>query len=209
MISKSIQNAIERLAKLPGIGPRHAARIAFYLLKESKKEVENFADHLKALKERVRTCPVCFLSFEPVRQDQKACDICTNLKRSKTAICVVEKETDVEAIEKTGLFKGVYHVVGENVDTLDKTTSASVKRLLDRIAYIKKQLTAKKQPEMEVILATNATTEGEALSSYLKKLIKPLGVNISRLGRGLSSGTELEYADQHTLASAFENRKPR
>lgn len=209
MTSETIKQAVDRLAQLPGIGPRHAARLVYFLLKTTKKDVDSLADGIRALKIKVNTCPVCFSSFEPSEVDQKTCSICANQKRQKTSICIVEKEADREPIEHTGLFKGVYHVVGEHVDTLGKTPAQSVKRLLERITYIKNQLPEKKQSDMEIILAMNATTEGDAIVAYLEKLIKPLGVPIARLGRGLSSGSELEYADQETLTAALENRKPR
>ncbi|MEK7493992.1 MAG: toprim domain-containing protein, partial [Patescibacteria group bacterium] len=133
--------------------------------------------------------------------------ICADTKRIKTAICVVERESDIDPIERTGAFKGTYHVVGESVDVLEKATPPSINQLLDRIAYIKKQLPQEKQKNMEVVLAMNATVEGDALALYLIKLITPLGVAVHRLGRGLASGAELEYADQQTLINALENRK--
>lgn len=207
MTPKAIQNVIDRLAKLPGIGPRHAARIVYFLLKTGHTELGEFSDSLKALKEKIKTCPVCFASFESTNGEQKTCLICADSKRTKTLLCVIEKESDIEPIEKTGLFKGVYHVVGEDIDTLDKTPSPAAAHLKERVLYIRKQLPLKRQDGMEVILATNATTEGDALAAYLEKMIKPLGVKISRLGRGLASGAELEYADQQTLAHAIENRK--
>jgi len=167
MLSKTVQNVIDRLAKLPGIGPRHASRIVFYLLKTEKKDVNGLAEDLKALKERVCTCPVCFSSYEETNSGN-TCAICADTKRKKTLLCVIEKESDIEPIEKTGFFKGVYHVVGEDVDTLEKTPPPAVARLKERILYIRKQLPLKRQEEMEVILATNATTEGDALAAYLE-----------------------------------------
>ncbi|MBI1755070.1 recombination protein RecR [Candidatus Azambacteria bacterium] len=207
MFSKAIQNAIDRLAKLPGIGPRHATRLVFHMLKMAGKDVDGLAGSITMLKEKIKTCPVCFAIFEILSDEQKTCLICADPKRIKTSMCVIEKEADIEPIEKLGIFKGVYHVVGEHTDTLDKTVSPAVERLLERVAYIKKQLPQEKQKEMEIILATNATTEGDALASYLEKLLKPLGVTIAHLGRGLASGSELEYADEQTLAYALKNRK--
>ena len=209
MISKTIQTAIDSLARLPGIGPRQAARIVFSLINGSKKEGEELARAIAALGENIRTCPVCFASYEMTRDGQKTCLICANPARQKTALCVVEREMDIETIEKTKLFKGVYHVVGEQIDTLAKTIPPTVKRLLLRIAFIYKQLPLSKQKEMEVILATNATVEGDVLASYLEKHIAPLGAAVPRLARDLASGAELEYADTQTLLAAFENRKPR
>lgn len=221
MLPRAIQNAIDRLAKLPGIGPRHATRLVFHMLKMAEKDVDALAKSVQTLKEKINTCPVCFASFEIVSDERKTCLICADSKRIKTSMCVIEKEADIEPIEKLGIFKGVYHVVGEHTDTLDKTVPIAVQRLLERVAYIKKQLPSyddrsalsvrgmpsEKQKEMEIILATNATTEGDALASYLEKLLKPLGVAIAHLGRGLASGSELEYADEQTLAHALKNRK--
>lgn len=207
MLPKTIQNVVDKFAALPGIGPRHAARIALYLLKSPPNEALELSQSIAELNKKIKSCPVCFLSYEPSAPEQKVCLFCSDKKRLKSAICVVSKETDVEPIEKTGLFKGVYHVVEEPKDYLGKTTSPSLKRLLERIAFIKKQLPKNKQKDMEIILAMNATVESDTLAAHLEKLIKPLGVKITRLGRGLATGGELEYADQQTLSSAFENRK--
>jgi len=207
MISKTIQNVIEKLSKLPGIGPRQASRLAFHMMKMPKAEIKELLDNIASLKNKIKTCPVCLTSYEISDAKQKTCPTCANAKRMKTQICVVEKETDIDPIENANLFKGVYHVVGEDVDVLGKTTSSSVKQLLKRVSFIKKQLPDAKQKQMEVILAINATVEGDALSMYLEKQLKPLNITITRLGRGFASGSELEYADQQTLTNAFENRK--
>lgn len=206
MNPRSIQNVIDQLADLPGIGPRQAARIAFHLLKLPKQTVERLARSLTVLKEKIKICPVCLAGFEE-ENGTKTCAICADARRTKTAICVVERESDIDPIEKTGVFKGTYHVIGETVDVLEKAVQPSIKQLLDRIAYIKKQLPQEKQKNMEIVLAMNATVEGDALALYLEKLIMPLGITIHRLGRGLASGVELEYADQQTLINALENRK--
>ena len=208
MLSKSIQNLIDQLSKLPGIGPRQATRIAYHILKKPAEDSKALAESIISARKKIRACPVCFLSYEPADAQQKTCKICADKKRTKIIICVVEKETDAEAIESSGLFRGVYHVVGEEVDVLDKNKqSPTIKRLLERIAYIQKQLPPEKQKEMEIILATNANVEGDALALYLENIIKPLGARVARLGRGLASGAELEYADKHTLMNAMESRK--
>lgn len=172
-------------------------------------------ESISDLKKKIRTCPICFSSYEPASTGQKTCAFCADKKRLKQIICIVGKETDIEPIEKTGLFKGVYHIIPEKKNYLDKSISLPAKRLLERIAFIKKQLLAcagrpeGKEREMEIILALDATVEGDTLGSYLEKLIKPLNVKISRLGRGLATGGELEYADKHTLMNALENRRQR
>lgn len=208
MLPKTIQNAINQFASLPGIGPRHATRIVLYMLKSPDTALE-LANNILKLNQKIKSCPVCFLSYEPDMPEQKICLICSDKKRIKSIICVINKETDIEPIEKTNLFKGVYHIVEEQKEYLHKTIQPSTKRLLERILFIKKQLPENKQKDMEIILAMSATIDGEALMIYLEKLIRPLGVKITCLGRGLATGGELEYADQQTLTNAIENRKPR
>lgn len=209
MISKTIQSVIDAFSKFSGIGPRQAQRLAFELLKLDKKELGMLADAISALGEKIKLCPICFQSYEASQGGQKTCQLCANQKRNRMMICVVEKETDIDPIEKTGAFKGVYHVIGENIDVFEKTPPKTIQRLLDRIAFIKKQLPKTKQESMEIILAMNATVESDALALYLEKLIKPLGVIITKLGRGLASGSELEFVDHETIENALLNRKSR
>jgi len=199
MFSRSIQNLIDSLAKLPSIGPRQAARIVFYILK--KPEVaEKIAQDLLNMKKNVRLCKECFLSYED--KNDELCHICQNTSRKKNIICVLEKELEIDNIEKTGIFQGVYHIVGENLDILKKEeTPKSIKRLLERIEALKKD-----GVEAEIIIATNPTTEGDAMMMYLERKLKPLDVKITKLGRGLATGGELEYADSETITSAFSNR---
>ncbi len=207
MLPQTIQNAIDVLSELPGIGPRQATRIAFYLVGIKKEDCAKLALCIMALAEKIKICPVCFASYEALNEIRKTCAICANPARQKTSLCVVERETDIETIEKAGIFKGVYHVLGEHIDTINKTVPATIKHLLERIAFIQKQLPSRTQKDMEIILATNATVEGDALAAYLEKHITPAGPAVTRLGRGLASGSELEYADTQTLLAAFENRK--
>lgn len=208
MTPKPLQNLVDQLIKLPGIGPRQATRIAYHVLKAPTEEVRALAENIISSRKKIRACPVCFLSYEAADLQQKTCRICSNKKRLKTVICVVEKETDAETIENTGLFNGVYHVIGEEVNILGKDKiPQTIKRLLERISYIKKQLSPEKQKMMEIILATNATVEGDAIALYLENAIKPLGVKTARLGRGLASGAELEYADKQTIINALGERK--
>lgn len=206
MTPKTIQAVIDHLTRLPGIGPRQATRIAFFLLKLSPSEVTALSRSLITLKEKIKICPVCFAGFEQ-STDEKICAICANPKRVKTSICVVERESDIEPIEKTGIFKGTYHVAGESIDILERTTPPAIAHLLNRITYIRKQLPPERQKSIEVILALNATVEGDAFALYIERLLRPLSVTITRLGKGLASGAELEYADQQTLIHALENRK--
>lgn len=203
MYSKSIQNLIDSLAKLPSIGPRQASRIAFYLLKKPNDITNTLARNLLLLKKNVKLCQKCFLSYE--RENEKnQCDICLNTSRKQSQICIIQKEIEIKSIENIGVFLGMYHIVGEDIDILKKDEMPkSIEKLIDRIRNLKKDGIE----NIEIILATNPTTEGNALSLYLEKELKKLEIKITSLGRGLSSGDELEYADQSTLSHAFENRK--
>ncbi len=203
MYSKSIQNLIESLSKLPSIGPRQASRIVFYLLKKPDDEIKSFSENLLSLKQNVKLCPECFLSYE-ADGAKKGCDICLSHKRLKTKICVLQKEVEINNIENTGIFDGVYHIIGEDINMLndEKQTETSIKKLIERIKNLKNQ----NQNDIEVILATNPTTEGTAMLMYLNQKLKPLDIKITVLGRGLSSGNELEYADQETINNAFLGR---
>jgi len=201
MYSKPIKNLIDDFAKLPSIGPRQATRIVFSLLKKQDDLVRKFAQDLIELKKNIKLCQECFLSYEN-EEGKTTCHICSNPKRDKNTICVIQKEIEVENIEKTGMFNGVYHLVGEDVNVLEKgSIPFSVKKLLERIKNSKDG-----SENIEIILATNPTTEGDSVMMYLKELLKPLDVKVSSLGRGLASGGELEYADQNTLSHAFKNR---
>lgn len=196
--SKSIQKLIDLFAKFPTVGPRTAARFVFYLLKTKKEDVDKLIFAISNLKKNVKTCSLCFNSFEAERE---TCEICSNPGRDKSLLCVVEKQTDLIAIEKTKKYKGFYFVLGGTVAPLRKK---DVKKL--RIEELKKRV--KKDPQIkEIILATNPNTEGRATALYLERVFKPLNKKITRLGRGLPVGGELEYADEETLSSALEGRK--
>ena len=202
-MTSPIDKLVHALGKLPGVGERTATRLAFFLLRAPKQIAKDLSEALKELHDKVKLCSVCCNIA-----DKDPCRFCSGGRRDQNLICVVEEPSDVSAIEKTGAFRGVYHVVGEEVDVLDKNKqSPAIKRLLERIAYIQKQLPPEKQKEMEIILATNANVEGDALALYLENIIKPIGARVARLGRGLASGAELEYADKHTLMNAMESRK--
>lgn len=200
MHSKSIQNLIKTFSKLPSIGPRQASRMAFSVIKWPEEEVEKFAQNLIDLKKNIKICKSCFASFE--MSDSDICKICSNPQRLQNIICAVEKEMEMNQIENSGFFKGVYHIIG-NVDIMDKkTTPPTVRKLIEKITDLKKDF-----EEVEIVLATNPTAEGDALAEYLKQKTAPLGVKTSFLGRGLATGGELEYLDRETIASAFLNRK--
>lgn len=191
--SDSFNQLIEEFSKLPGIGRKSAQRLAMYILKMPKDEVVGIARALVNIKDRMRYCATCwnFSETDP-------CGICNNPKRDRTIICVVEEPNDVLAIEKTNEFRGFYHVLGGSLSPLDGIgpEDLKVKELLVRI-----------QPEVrEIILALNPNIEGEATTIYLSRLLRPLGVHLTRLARGIPIGGDLEFADEATLTRAIEGR---
>jgi len=191
----SIEKLIESLIKLPGIGRRSAERIVAYILNVSKDEIKILSDSISKVKENVRFCKVCNNLSE-----EELCKICQDARRSRDIVCIVEKPSDVAAVEKTGNFHGVYHVLMGSISPLEGKGPGDLKidSLLQRI---------KQNNIKEVILATDADTEGETTAMYLTKLIKPLGVNLSRIGLGLPVGSNLEYADSTTISKALESRR--
>ena len=198
MYPKSIQRLIEIFSKFPTVGPRTAARFVFYLMGKSKEEVEELVAAIQDLKKNVKICSLCFKPFET---EGDLCEICKNPMRDKTLLCVVEKETDLMVIEQTKKFNGLYFILGGTVSRFKKK---EVKKL--RIKELKERV--KNEPEIkEIIIAINPTLEGEATTLYLERILKPYNKKITRLGRGLPVGAELEYADEETLGSALEGRK--
>jgi len=192
-LSTSLQRAIDELAKLPGIGKKSAQRIVFYLLKQSEEEVNDLSQALLNLKKNLTFCSICFNV-----SDTEPCPICSDKNRDQSIICVVEEANDIVALEKIGEFKGLYHVLGGNLSPLDGIgpDDLRIKELLHRL----------NDEVKEVIIATNPNAEGEATALYLAKLIKPLGIKITRIARGIPVGTDLEYADEITLLRALEGR---
>jgi len=193
--SESVEALVEEFSQLPGIGRKTAQRLALFILKQPRSEVERFSAALVAVKEKVRYCSRCWNITE-----QDPCVICSDPKRDHTTICVVEDPTDVLAVERTNEYRGLYHVLGGSLAPLDGIgpEDLRIKELLDRLWDGVK----------EVILALNPTVEGEATTLYLTKLVKPLGVAVTRLARGIPIGGALEYADEATLSRALEGRVP-
>lgn len=195
MYATPVANLIEELSKLPGIGPKSAQRLAFYLLKIKPEEAKSLADAIVCVKDKVRFCPVCWNVT-----DEDLCEFCKDEKRDSSIICVVEEPRDIVAIEKTGEFKGGYHVLGGAISPIDGIgpEDLRIKELLGRLndGRIK-----------EIVLATNPNIEGEATAMYLAKLIRPLEVRVTRLASGLPVGGDLEYADEVTLGSALKGRR--
>ncbi len=203
MYPPSIQKLIERFSKFPTVGPRTAARFVFYLLKAKKEEVEELIKSINDLKKSIKLCSFCFNPFDVSKNSiaEELCEICRDPVRDRTLLCVVEKESDLISIEKTKKYKGFYFILGGVISALKKE---EIKKL--RIGELQQRI--KSRPEIkEIIIATNPTTEGEATALYLERFLKPFNKKITRLGRGLPVGGELEYADEETLASALEGRK--
>ena len=190
-----IQELIDELGKLPGIGPKSAQRIAFHIVQSERVDINHLVDVLRLVKEKVRFCSKCFNVAE-----EEECKICRDPRRDNTTICVVEESKDVIAIERTREFKGKYHVLGGAISPIDGIgpEQLRIRELLTRLSDANIG---------EIIIATDPNLEGEATATYLARTIKPLGIKISRLASGLPVGGDLEYADEVTLGRAFEGRR--
>ena len=193
---ETIERLIDRLVKLPGVGRRSAERMVTYILNATSEEIKDMADALVKVKESVHFCSICHNLSE-----EDTCSICRDIRRNREILCVVEKPGDVNSLEKTGSFRGLYHVLLGALAPLEGKGPGDLKidSLLRRI---------KEENIKEVIIATDSDNEGEATALYLAKVIKPLGVSISRIGLGLPVGSNLEYADPATLSMAMESRRP-
>ena len=206
MYPSSIQKLTNLFSKFPGVGPKVAARFVFYLLKKPKKEIEELNLSILDLKEKVKICSLCFNPFEPLPSDKvDLCWICQDPSRDKALLCIIANETDLNAIEKTKKYKGLYFILGGQLPALKKTDAKKLE-IQVRIENLEKRI--KKSPGIqEIILALNPTTEGETTALYLERILTPSNKKITRLGRGLQVGGELEYADEETLSSALESRR--
>jgi recombination protein RecR len=195
MYEGAIQDLIDELGRLPGIGPKSAQRLAFHLLQAETADVQRLATALTRVKEQVRFCAICFNVAE-----SEQCRICRDPRRSDELICVVEEPKDVVAIERTGEFRGRYHVLGGAINPLEGVgpDNLRIKELMTRLASGEIK---------ELILATDPNTEGEATATYLALIVKPMGLTVTRLASGLPVGGDLEYADEVTLGRAFEGRR--
>lgn len=199
MFTGPIQDLIDELARLPGIGRKSAQRVAFHLLKSSDGEAKRLSDAIVTAKDRVRLCERCFNVA-----DEAICEYCRDSRRDRTIICVVQEPPDIVAIERTREFKGLYHVLQGAISPIEGISpdDLRVRELLGRI-----QSPPEGVAVAEIIVATNPNTEGEATAMYLSRLISPVGVRVTRLASGLPVGGDLEYADEVTLGRAFEGRR--
>ena len=195
MYAAPVQELIDELGRLPGIGPKSAQRIAFHLLKLSPEDALRLATAISAVKERIRFCTRCFNVSEG-----ELCELCTDTRRDPTLVCVVEEPRDVVAVEKTREFRGRYHVLQGAISPIEGVgpDQLRVRELVSRIET---------EGVAEVILCTNPNLEGEATAMYLARLLKPLGVRVTRIASGLPVGGDLEYADELTLGRALEGRR--
>ena len=194
IIPQNVQNLIDELAKLPGIGPKTAQRLTFYMLRSSEKSLNDLGTAVLNLKQGVKTCSTCSNISET-----DPCYICDDERRDKQVVCVVEEPLDVVAIERTGKFNGLYHVLGGVISPIDGIGPEDL--------FIRELVEKSKSIDIsEVILATNPSIEGETTAMYIQKLIGPLGIKITRIARGLPVGGDLEYADEITLSRAIEGR---
>lgn len=199
MFPETIQNFVKQLSKLPDIGPRAATRLAFYLMNKNQEELEELSESIKNLKRKVHLCSQC---FNITNKENDSCSICLNSQRDKSIICVVETILNIPPIEKLKQFTGLYHVLGGLISPGNGLGPENLK-----IDELIKRIEKSNSSIKEIIFALNPTTEGDTTFLYIERMIKPLGIKTSRLARGLSFGSDLEYADENTLSSAFRGRR--
>ena len=192
---RALQRLLDELGRLPGIGPKSAQRIAYYLLECDAERSRRLATAILDVKKQVHFCPVCF-SYAT----RDTCDVCADGTRDQTKICVVSEPRDVSAVERTGSYHGLYHVLGDVISPMDKIgpDQLHVKELLARLVSGEVE---------EIILATNTDVEGEATATYLSRMLKPMGVTVTRFAVGMSVGGEVELADELSLGRAIEDRR--
>ena len=192
--SDALGNLVDQLAKLPGIGRKSAQRLAFHILKQPDKEAQLLADAILTAKAKIHYCSRCYNLT-----DKELCPICSNPEREQNILCVVEDARDVIALERAHQFHGLYHVLHGAISPMDGIgpDQLKIKELLQRL---------QQYPVEEIIIATNTSIEGEATAMYLSNLLKPLGIKVTRIAQGLPVGGDIQYADEVTLARAFEGR---
>ena len=200
MLPKSLQRLIQQFSLFPGVGPRTATRYAFYLLHQKNHQIDALIQNLQEV-QKIKFCSECFAPFDASRLPEKLCPICRDKKRNKKLLCIVEKETDLHSIEETHAYRGLYFIIGSANRWFKRSESSQkIKKL---VIHLKKS-----SPKIEeVILAVNYTAEGQALRSYLENILKPLNIHLTHIRQGLPLGSELEYADQETLKTAFQKRE--
>ena len=193
-LAKPVARLVEELSRLPGIGPKTASRLTFYLLRAPKEQAKALSQAIGELKEKIVTCEICYNVTE-----ESPCDICRDEERDRSLLCVVEEPLDVIAIERTG-YKGLYHVLGGVISPVEGVGPENLK-----IAQLLRRLES--EPVKEVILATNPSLEGESTAIYIRRLLSSSPIKVTRIAHGLPVGGDLEYADQVTLTRALEGRR--
>lgn len=195
MYEGAVQDLIDELGRLPGIGPKSAQRVAFHILEADAEDMKRLAEAITTVKEKVKFCEICFNVSE-----EATCRICQDSRRDQTVICVVEESKDVMAIERTRSFRGRYHVLGGAISPIAGIgpDQLHIRELLNRLSD---------ETITEIVIATDPNLEGEATATYLVRMLKPLGITLTRLASGLPVGGDLEYADDVTLGRAFEGRR--
>ncbi|PIQ74487.1 MAG: recombination protein RecR [Candidatus Portnoybacteria bacterium CG11_big_fil_rev_8_21_14_0_20_44_10] len=201
MLPEPIKNLVDQLSKLPEIGPRAATRLAFFMLNQPDDYLKDFARAIEELKQKTKVCQNCFNLATDT-----ACVICSDTRRDQNTICVVEDILDIIPIERTKRYNGVYHILGGLIAPIEGLTPEKlrIKELENRIKNLQQK---DKNKTVEIILAFNPTTEGDTTALYLQRVLSSLGIKITRLGRGLSTGSDLEYTDETTLINAFLGRR--
>jgi recombination protein RecR len=194
-VSSKIEKLISVISKLPGIGPKSAERIALYLLSMEDYEIKDFLETIEDAKEHIKLCPICFNIT-----DSEICNICSSSRRDHSVVCVVEEVRDLFAIEKGGEYNGVYHVLHGKIDPINHISQEDlkIKELIERVA---------RNEIKEVIIATNPNFSGDLTATYLKKILTPFGVKVTRIATGLPKGAEIDFVDSVTLSLAIKERK--
>lgn len=201
MIPAPIRKFIALFSDLPSVGPRQASRFAFWFVRQGPSRINEYARTLRSVAEDVGVCADCFFVFEKDK-DARLCAICRDIKRNRKALAIVEKETDLVTLERTKSFDGLYHVLGGAINPLDQDWKKTL-----RIPHLLSRIERADPKIEEIILALPVTTAGELTSEELVRTLQPLGIKITRLGRGLPRGAEIEFADEETLRAAIERRE--
>lgn len=211
MIPAPIRKFISLFSDLPGIGPRQASRFAFWFIKQGPSVTSEYSGVLRQMAERIGVCKDCFFVFDSFQnnyspkgnhQNERLCAICRDPRRNRKILAIVEKETDLLTVEKTKSFNGLYHVLGDTINPLDQNWKKSL-----RVFDLLERLQRSEERVEEIILALPGTARGELTAEELVRVLSPAGARITRLGRGLPRGAEIEFADEETLKSAFEHRQ--
>ncbi len=200
MLPAPIKRFIDLFSELPSVGPRQASRFAFWLIRQGPSVILEYSKSLKMLAERIGICSNCFFVFEET-DDKKLCEICKDPKRDRSLLAIVEKETDLITIEKTKSYNGLYHVLGGTINPLDQDWQRTLK-----IPFLLERIKGMNPPITEIILALPYSARGELTAAELERVLSASGAKITRLGKGLPRGAEIEFADEETLRAALERR---